>query len=191
MWGVVWANDMISCSFSSFIVLNQQTVAQCNTHAHTNTHTHTLGGEITLQFVMHCRKSWGVFNLSDWKESFVTLHSFPHFTLPTAPLSFVLVHLPLCCHHTLTSSPHSHSHSLMAFPSLSCTHSLSSSLRPSHSHTHTHTHSHPHTHTHTHTLPPLLQESAVVFVEGADHNSLSISPEDFARYATRSMSHAH
>ena len=124
---------MISCSFSSFIVLNQQTVAQCKTHAHTNTHTHTLGGAITLQFMMHCRKSCGMFNLSDWKESFVTLHSFSHFTLSTAPLSFVLVHLPLCWHHTLTSSPHSHSH-IHSWHSPHC-----------HAHTHSHPHSDPHT----------------------------------------------
>ena len=109
-----------------------------------------------------------MFNFSFLEGKLRCSHSLSHFTLSTGPLSFVLVHFPLCCHHALTSSPHSHSHPLTSFPSLSHTHSLSSSLQPSHSYS----------------LPPsLLQESAVVFVEGADHSSLSIAPEDFARYA--------
>lgn len=110
-------------------------------------------------------------------ERKASLRSCSHLTLPSGPLSFDLVHFPLC-YAAITHSHPPLTHTLtftLGIP-LTVTHSLTLILPPKL--TLTHPSSNPHTHSH----PPSLQESAVVFIEGADHSSLSISPEDFARY---------
>ena len=105
------------------------------------------------------------------------IHSHPHATpLHTPTVTLTLTLLPV----TLWYSYQPSSHSLPPSHSLSPLHSLPPSPQ-SHHHTHSHSHLTP-TITLTPTLPSLPQESAVVFVENADHSSLSISLEDFTRY---------